>query len=324
MVVIGLLAYVIYRQVFAREDFPQLWETFRARFAWLHSPWLIAAVLLVPVNWLLETIKWRRLVRGFLEFSLYRTYLAILAGLSIGIVTPSRVGEYGGRAVLVAPEHNWRSVVATFVGNLAQLIVLLIGGLLGSIWFFSRVYPLGETAVWTITAISVVFIGGLLFLFFQTRRALPYLHRKLPVRFKKVLSQLDQLRHYNNAELRLALFYSVLRYLVFTGQYYLLLRFYGIELDYPTALAAVATIFFLHSGLPLPPVVGLLARGEIALFVWGHFSDLDLNILATTYTLFVLNLAVPALLGALVIAQTDVAGSFGYGRKRKQSIGKRE
>lgn len=318
MAVVALLGYVIYGQVFAREDFPQLWQTFRARFAWRYSPWLLAAVLLVPVNWLLETIKWRRLVRGFLNFSLYRTYLAILAGLSIGIVTPSRVGEYGGRAVLVAPEHNWRSVVATFVGNLAQLIVLLVGGLLGSIWFFDRVYPLGAPALWTITGISLLFIGGLLFLFFQTRRALPFLHRRLPDRFKKVLSQLDQLRHYTPAELRLALFYSLLRYLIFTGQYFLLLRFYGIELDYPTAQAAIATIFFLHSGLPLPPVVGLLARGEIALFVWGHFSSLDLSILATTYTLFVLNLAVPALLGAVVIARTDVAGSFGYGEGVKE------
>lgn len=308
------LGYTIYRQVFAREDAAELWTTFRARFAAEHLGWLVVAVVLVPVNWLLETVKWRRLVRGFLRFSLGKTYAAILAGLALGMFTPSRIGEYGGRAILVEPEHNWRSVVATFVGNLAQLIVLLIGGLLGAVWFFQSVYPLDPTAFRWLLGAAVGIILLLLLLYFRIERALPFLRRRLPARWTKWLSQLDQLRHYTPAELSIAFGLSLLRYLVFTGQYFLLLKFYGIPVDYPTAMAGVATIFLLHSGLPFPPVVELLARGEIALFVWGNFSDADLNILATTYTLFILNLAVPALLGAAVILRTDVLKSFGYGK----------
>ena len=310
--IVGALGYAIYRQVFAREDAAALWDTFRARFTGVYLGWLFLAVLLVPVNWLLETIKWRRLVRGFVRFSLLKTYAAILAGLALGLFTPSRIGEYGGRAILVEAEHNWRSVVATFVGNLAQLIVLLVGGVLGSLWFFRTVYPLEPGAFWGLFVAAVGVILFLLLLYFRMEHALPLLKQRLPDRWTRWLTQLDQLRHYTPSELGVAFALSALRYGVFTGQYFLLLKFYGIPVDYPTAMAGVATIFLLHSGLPFPPVVELLARGEIALFVWGNFSDADLNILATTYTLFILNLAVPALLGAAVIVRTDVLKSFGY------------
>ena len=70
--------------------------------------------------------------------------------------------------------------------------------------------------------------------------------------------------------------------------------------------------FFVQASIPLPPVMGLLARGEIALFIWGFFSEDQVAILAATFTLFVINIAIPALFGMAFIVQANILKSLGY------------
>jgi len=97
--------------------------------------------------------------------------------------------------------------------------------------------------------------------------------------------------------------FAWLRYGLYSIQYYAILRFYGIDLPLDAALAGVGSIYLLQTAIPLPPVLALLARGEIALLIWGIWGANALSILAASYTLFVLNLAFPALLGLFYIVK---------------------
>jgi hypothetical protein len=74
-------------------------------------------------------------------------------------------------------------------------------------------------------------------------------------------------------------------------------------------MAGIATIFLVQASVPLPPAMGLLARSEIALFVWGFFTQDHVDILAATFSLFVINIAVPALLGLVFIVQVNIIGN---------------
>ena len=68
----------------------------------------------------------------------------------------------------------------------------------------------------------------------------------------------------------------------------------------------------MQTSIPLPPVVGLLARGPVALKVWSTFHDIPIDILSATFTLFIINLTIPAVIGAGFILQTNVMKSLGY------------
>ena len=310
----GLIGYALYRQVLAGEDQRALWTNFRAHFAAGASlGWLWAAVLLVPLNWAWETAKFRYLVRSFTVKNFWESYRIVLAGVAVSIFTPNRVGEYGGRVLLVEAHHNWRVVVATLVGSLAQLLVLLGGGLLGG-GYFLRTYLLPDEPWlpygWALLALLV---AVLLLLYFRISTVVGWTKNwRFPRRLRRPLRHLILLRNYRTRELATTLGFSLLRYLTYCTQYYLLLRFYGVAVDYPTALSGAATIYLIHSGLPLPPVVGFLARGNIALLVWGVFTTQTLDVLAASYSLFVLNLAVPSLVGAVFILQTNLLKSLGY------------
>ena len=315
LTLVGLIGWALYQQVLAGSDQRALWENFLRHFeAGEHLYFLTAAALLVPLNWAWETAKFRFLIRAFTTKGFWESYRIVLAGVAVSIFTPNRVGEYGGRVLLVEARYNWKVVVATLVGSLAQLLTLLCGGLVGGGYFLSvYLLPNEPWLPYGLAALALL-IAGLLFLYFRISTTVRFTRNwPFPKWMRRYLRHLIVLRHYRKRELLVTLGYSLLRYLTYCTQYYLLLRFYGVMIDYPTALAGAATIYLIHSGLPLPPVVGFLARGNIAILVWGVFTDQSLDVLAASYSLFTLNLALPSLIGAVFILQTNLLKSLGYG-----------
>ena len=66
--------------------------------------------------------------------------------------------------------------------------------------------------------------------------------------------------------------------------------------------AAMKLIEDLQTGIPIPPSLGLLARGNVAIFILCLQNDaLPQSVLLATGLLWLMNVAIPALAGALVI-----------------------
>lgn len=315
VLVVTLLLVAIYYQVFARENAIDLWHTFQQQLTLQQLPYLLLVVALVPINWGFETYKWQTLIKGFSTLSFQQTYSAILAGITVSLFTPNRIGEVGGRVLLVKPENNWKAVIATMVGSLSQLIILLSIGFLGAIFFiFNYVQEEFDGLAWMMS-LGVVLVSILIYGFFNVQKFIPFA-QKMPYYhwLKKRFSDLKVLLHYDRSQLFIALLFSLFRYLTYSIQYFLILQFFGIDLPFFAAISGIATIFLLQTSIPLPPVVGLLARGEIALGIWGIFTDLSLSILAASFSLFVINLTLPALIGVIFITKINVLKSLGYGK----------
>ena len=314
--IVALLVWAIYQQVFAKEDVAEMWTSFLRHFTGSNIIWLLLVVILVPVNWGFETRKWHVLIRKFTNYSFWQVYAATLAGVTVSIFTPNRVGEYGGRILLVEAKDNWNAAIATVVGSFSQLLVLLSMGLLGLLFFAGYIYDIPQEFLWLLVFFGAVGIIFMLFGFFNIDLIVPIARRiPFPNFAKKYLRHLRVLNKYTRRELLRTLGFAFVRYLTYTFQYYLMLRFFGIEVPMFTALAGIATIYLMQTSIPLPPVVGLLARGPVAIKVWSTFHDIPIDILAATFTLFVINLTVPALIGAVFILQTNVMKSLGYQEK---------
>ena len=315
-IVVILLAMIIYQQVISKDNIQDLWRAFYHQLNWSNIHWIVFAFLLMPINWALETLKWKELIKNFENISFWRAYKAIFSGITFSIFTPNRVGEYGGRILMVKPENNWKAVIATLVGSFSQLLVLLSMGLLGLIYFVHYYVEMEALMLTGIAFMGLSLIVMMVFFFYNVEMMVPIV-KKLPYiqKFKRFVKHVRVLQNYNARELTVTLSYALVRYLVYMGQYYLFLRFFGIEVSLVAALAGIATIFLLQTSIPLPPLAGLLVRGEIALFVWSHFSTHELSILAATFSLWILNLIIPALIGTVFIINTNVLKSLGYEKK---------
>jgi hypothetical protein len=313
LLIAALLGWAIYRQVFAKQQVEELWAALVRHFNYPNLLWLVAVVLLAPLNMALEAMKWRQLISGFSNLSFWQTFKAVLAGTSIAIITPNRVGEYGGRVLFMEEGQGWKSVIATMVGSLAQLLALLSVGLVGGVFFSVKFLEPEPYLVPVAISLGAAFLALLFFSYFNIDVVVP-LAKRIPFidRFKKPLRHLTVLRHYHKKELGRALGFAFLRYFTYASQYYLLLQFYGVPAPWLLGMAGIATIFLVQASVPLPPAMGLLARGEIALYVWGFFTPDNMDILAATFSLFVINIAVPALLGLVFIVQVNIIKSIGY------------
>lgn len=312
-IIIALLLFTLYKQVLLKENLDSLWQAFLQNQHSTNWPWLLLVFLFMPVNWVFETLKWKILVREFMPITFWRALQAILLGVTVSMFTPNRIGEYGGRILMVNAEYNWRAVIATLVGSFSQLLVLLSFGLIGCTFFVNQYLDFEPFLLRSFLIIGLGLIALLLFGFFNIDLLIP-IARRIPFheKLKSYLRHLLVLQHYSSRILGGALIFSVLRYVVYTLQYYFILKFFGIQVSLLNALAGISTIFLIQTSVPLPPLMGILARGEIALFIWSFFGANEISILAATFGLFIINLSIPALLGVVVIVKINVLKSLGY------------
>lgn len=273
----------------------------------------------MPLNWLFETLKWRVLIQNFEQHPLWQSYKAILSGVTFSLFTPNRIGEYGGRILLVKPENNWKAVVATLVGSFSQLLALLSMGLLGLIYFVSNFWEVETIILRGIIVLGFALIGLMLFCFFNIDVIIP-IARRIPYiyKLKRFVKDIAVLKNYTSKELIASLGYAFARYFTYSFQYYFLLLFFGIKVPFLAAMGGIATIFLVQTSIPLPPLWDLLARGEIALQIWGLFDANEISILAATFSLWVINLIIPSLIGTVFIININVLKSLGYGQNNDE------
>ncbi len=312
-VIVLLLLIALYHQVFATKDLIVVFQTFKISLTYEGLPWLILAIALMPVNWFFETLKWRQFTQLFSKMSVWESLRAVLAGVAVSLFTPNRIGEYGGRILLTEQRHSWRIVVATLLGSFSQMIVLFSMGLAGFLWFSYNHLGLKTYLLFVIGVAGFLFVLTLAIAFFRIQAIIFLINWLVGNQiWRRIRKQIIVLRMCTDHQKWQAIGWAMLRYMTYSLQYWLLLEFLGIHLPVLAAFAAIATIFLIQTGVPLPPAGAFFARAEIALFVWGSLGANEISILAATFGLFIINLALPALLGAIFIVKIKVLKLSGY------------
>jgi len=235
-----------------------------------------------------------------------RVAKAVLAGISISLITPNRVGEYGGRAIL-APQNQTATVILTsIIGGFCQWLAFIICGWPAFIYLLSQKGQWSETWLCIVAAIVPI---AVLILFFAAAPIFKFLmtlnigqHRKW-IRWLRL--KIRSLQHIKQSELLRAWLLALLRLCVYTTQYLLLLWFFDISLSFWLGVSGIFSIFLIQAGIPLPPGLDVITRSELAIWIWGSQFVNPIGILSATFSLYLLNLIVPALLGSWLIVKKE-------------------
>ena len=102
------------------------------------------------------------------------------------------------------------------------------------------------------------------------------------------------------------LFISFFRYLVFLTQFYLLLQVFGVNINIIPAFISIGLIFLTMSAIPTVTLAEIGIRGSVAIYFLGMFSDEIVGIVSTSIMLWIINLAIPALVGSLVFYKIKI------------------
>jgi uncharacterized membrane protein YbhN (UPF0104 family) len=307
IVTTGLLCWLLYRSIANTPDLGASWEHFIQSLSTQKWPAMVLAIALVAANWTLETAKWRTLLSAQHSISFIRAFTAVLAGISFSIVTPQRIGEYGGRLLLLPPEARWAGLRAKVVGNIAQVIILTGVGMPAALLLGVWAGLLNAPVAWALMVACVLLMGTVLYAYFSPKWIVNLLSAiRWPEWLKNRMTPFKALFEFPRQQLRQALTLALLRYLVYSTQYLLLLSVFDIEVSSLEGFVGIAAIFFGQTVLPLTALAGLAVRGNLAIWVWGLFGADAINSLSASLFLWILNLVLPALFGTLCVFRIQI------------------
>jgi hypothetical protein len=265
-------------------------------------------LVLMIFNWLIESVKWKIAVASVQPVSMFRAFKAVLAGVSISLSLPNRIGEYLGRVLYLEPTQRVRAISVTVVASFSQLIVTVMMGFLGLLLARPVMLSQGGWAIqtWWIAVGVVVLIAILmLLLYFNISFLNRWLQQKLldssskwPLRFKGWLAALDSC---DAAILRVLLSLSVLRYVVFVAQYYLAYQFFGVHFDMHQLFIIVSLTFLTLAAVPTFAAPELALRGAVGIFIAKWFTMQTAEVVLALLLIWITNLILPAIIGALLI-----------------------
>lgn len=303
---VPLVLFVLYYQLFVQSDYKQAWEVFQTSFHLEGMIYLLLCFLLMPINLGTEAFKWKKLVDFLYPISFKDSFKSVFAGLSLSIFTPKRVGDYAGR-ILMLKSHKKQAVTSLFVGNLSQGIANLILGLISLLFFATRFdfdLPYSTQLQYGAIGLSVIITIALLILYYN----LSWLEDKLKnVEFiRKHEDAFEVIAKYDNKSLTQVLLLSFVKYVIFIVQFVLIIKAFGIEINLWWGSICASGVFFVKTLLPIPASVELATRGAIAISFFGNFTDNNIGILVASILLWVINLAIPALIGSILISKTKI------------------
>lgn len=277
----------------------------------LHS-WLgLVLIVMMLLNWTIDAYKWKYVVRKVEKITLFNAVRATFAGVTTSIFMPFRTGEFVGRIFILKHTKPLKAILMSMISSMSQLIITIF---IGTISFLSLIYfdilKYDFLNRWICLLLIVLFVVLLLltiYLFFNvseiSRRMYKYFDSKGWV---KMAVYVRVLMKYSAKELRYLLVLSFFRYVVFTTQYILLLKFFAIDLDYEILFAIISIIYLVMTVIPSVALAEIGVRGSLAvvfitpiLHVAGTYvAGVESNIIIAATILWIINLAIPAVIGA--------------------------
>lgn len=261
---------------------------------------LFLVILLMPINLSTEALKWKLLLKVSHQASFTQCLKSVFAGISLSIFTPKRIGDYAGR-LLVIDKNRTSAAGSLFVGNFAQMISNLMIGFLSTILFLNEFSVNINHINWLLPA-SFILTLFLIFCYFNLAKVLTFF-RRIPY-IDRHWDKVQIISSYRNQTLFYFLSLSILKYFVFVIQFVLLLYVFGIEIDLFWGILTAGCVFFVKTILPLPSSVELVTRGGIAIYFFSFIVDNHIGILVASIVLWVINLALPAVIGSYYISKS--------------------
>jgi hypothetical protein len=297
------LSYSIFHQIQKQPGLEQSWQHIRDSFDSTRVWLLLAVMLLMLVNWSIETVKWKLAVQRIQRVDFLTALKAVLSGVSFSVMTPNRVGEYLGRVLYMEEGKRLKAISLTITGSISQLIVtlamgfaallvlqkpILASGMISSFWMKMMIYGVLAAVV-------------VLTLFYFRLAMLARWIDKLPG-VRRYAWLLESLEDFNATLLLQLLSLSTIRFIVFIIQYHLLFRLFDVDVSWWQGWWAVSLSFLVMAVIPtIALVTDLGLRGKVSLQLLGMFSGNQLGISLTAVSIWFINLIIPAVAGSLLI-----------------------
>lgn len=260
---------------------------------------LSAVVLLMILNWFLESLKWQYLAKKLTEISVWVAIEAVFCGLTWAIFTPNRIGEYGGRVMFLPNRKRIHGIFAMAVGAFSQNVITNLVGVTASLWFIYYFLNINPWLYLGLVVLSVVFLALFLIFYFNIKWLVGLLDR---IKFlKKYHRFFEIMGRYNIDELLVVIGYSLARFFVFSLQYYLIIHLLLPDIPFISMMLTVFVFLFIQSAMPSLDLLDIGVRSFTAMHLFLYITNQQIAIIAAVSSIWLINLIIPAIIGSVFV-----------------------
>lgn len=288
ILIVGSAFYFIYNQLANNDKLD--WQKFLVLFHKNQSVLGIGFILLLSVlNRLFEILKWQNLVSYLKPISLGEATKQVLAALTAGLFTPNGVGEYAGKVLYFEKKDTKKIVFLNLICNGIQMVLTVIFGIFGLLYFNAQYNVITPKTVAILFAFCFLLFG---ILFFSKKVSIKgYSIEKLIHKINEIPKSIHQKN----------IFLGILRYLVFSHQYYFLFLAFDVDLSYFILISAISSVYFLASSLPTFQFLDFAVKGSVAVYFFGILGINEWIVIFIATLMWFLNVVLPVLFGSYYV-----------------------
>jgi hypothetical protein len=254
----------------------------------------------MPINWGIESYKWRLITRQIEPIPYSTALKSVFSGICVGNIAPGRAMEFLAKIFFFKPENRPAVTVLHFINGMFQMLITVTVGII------SIAFKLNQTNS-SSTFLYFVIGGGISMLVFFCWAILnvSFIQRKLKfIKWFRV-NETQQIQFSKVLIIQLISF-SMIRYLVFTTQFYLLFNSLSPQNNIPETFMSIAAYFMLTSLIPMVSFIEPAIRAAIALFVFTNSSEGTVIVVLSSTFIWIINVVIPSLVGYIIILKEKI------------------
>lgn len=237
----------------------------------------VLLLFLMCLNWFIESIKWKFALKNIQKISFKTAISSVLAGVSTGIFTPNRVGEFVGKIFFLEEDNREKAISVNIIVSYSQLLVTILLGTF-ALLFTSPFFLI----------LVVIF---LFFIYINIARIINWCIYKLKIKF------LGKVEFISKIDLGILFLFSLFRYFVFLVQFIISLNLVGINIELFGSIKSIAIYYLYLAAIPTYAWSELGVRAALAVKIFDSLTSNPLQVLSASSLLWIVNIALPALIG---------------------------
>jgi uncharacterized membrane protein YbhN (UPF0104 family) len=267
----------------------------------LKQNWVLPMLFFfVCLNWWLETKKWQLLLSNKEKIRTGTAIQAVFAGVTIGLFTPNRIGEYAGR--LWFAKNKVFAISATVIGNISQLTITILFGIL-ALFFYAPI----QKNDFTYLNVNLLYTGLLavlafIILFIYRRQIWKRLSNR---KITSLIQLINNARGFSKKTIVQSLLLSATRYFSFVLPFAILLSFVYQSTLFQFLWIVPLTYFF----QTFVPTFAIAEVGVRSATIGIIMESINLNAepaIIVSILIWLTNVMLPALMGLLIIWKTKI------------------
>ena len=250
-------------------------------------------VFLSIFNWFFEILKWQTLVSFVKKIAFKNALEQSLGALTASLFTPNRIGEYGAKAMYYTSNYRKHIMLINLVNNVLQMSITVIFGVIGII-LFTSIFSL-DINYYRLSIILLIILISIILVTFGIKSSM------LTVKGISLKKITRFILNYPKRKIVFAFLFSLIRYAIFSFQFYFLLHIFNIEISYINAMVIISSMYLLASIIPSIFIFDVAIKGSVAVYLFSFVHIDEVIILSITTIMWILNFVLPGIIGSYYV-----------------------